>query len=637
VIADCFNKYTDDIDAVARHYLHTSDILAFREIGYDNIAPELSTEVDSLYGDWMFDQKKYAEHYAGGTEQMYDSEAFHYETEDFKQHPRFLEVARFINENLTDGATVLDYGCAHGMFTNYLAQVFPNVNFIGVDVSSAAIEQADKKAVELKLDNVAFHLDDWLDTESLSAGHFTNCDMLILGEILEHVPDPVDFMETVSSVVGTGTHIVITTPIGPWESLSYEKEYPKRYHLHHYERSDLQDMFGHHEDFAVNCLPASHIPSGELLGWYITKFALSGTEAAKPIDYARKLSETKPRQTVSFCGIVKNGEDSLLKMLKSVEPYVDEVILGIDETSTDHTQSAIDAFEIYCENKRRSPAMAIKVSRIPSPVEIGFDAARNLVLEQATKHWIMWADSDEEFVSGERVTKYLRQNCWNGYGIPQHHFSVEPLAVLSTDYPVRLFRRHDDVRFRGVVHEHPENKNNPDDGVGFAYVLFDLHFAHNGYTTEDIRRKRFMRNISLMARDREQNPDRILGRFLWIRDLALMCRFDLEKTGGNITQQMHERAAEGLRLWEETVDASSDHPQVRRMIKDHLEFYDTLVKVLNQGFDFKINLGSGNGNAEVHLNPATELKARFLNRRHLDKFLSVVIDEEVKDYGTKYN
>lgn len=641
IIEDCFAKYSGDVDSIARHYLRNSDIVALNKLyevdeldilTFNNSA---ATELKELYDPWMYDQEKYAEHYAEGTEEMYDGPNFNYEGEGFKDHPRFTEVANYVKEKLNDDSVVIDYGCAHGHFTNYLADLFPAIRFVGVDVSPKAVDVAVAKAEEMGLDNVGYRLDDWL-AEAESTLSYPKVDMIILGEILEHVPDPVAFMEVVKEKC-PNAFVLTTTPFGPWESMSYQKDYPKRFHLHHLERSDLQDLFGNQKDFTVNCLPASHTEFGELIGWYICKFEFTDEPAAKPIDYDRKLRETRPRQTVSFCAIVKDGEADVLKMLRSVEPYVDEFVIGIDENTTDHTQALIYSFETECINKHRSPKLSIQSFNIPSPTEIGFDKARNLTVEKATKHWVMWADADEVFINGERCVKYLRQNGWQGYGIPQHHFSVEPLGVLSTDYPVRLFRRNPDVRFRGVVHEHPENINKPDDGVGFAYVLQELHFAHHGYSTEDIRRKRFMRNIALMARDREENPDRLLGKFLWIRDLALMCRFDLEKTGGMVTQEMAQRAVEGLKLWEETLDNCSDHPQVRRMIKDHLEFYDTLTRVLNEGFVFKLNIASAPGTSQAQLDHNAELSAQFLNRRHLDKFLSVIIDEEVKDYGTKYN
>jgi glycosyltransferase involved in cell wall biosynthesis len=354
------------------------------------------------------------------------------------------------------------------------------------------------------------------------------------------------------------------------------------------------------------------------------------------LDYARKLKETRPRQTVSLCMIVKDGENDLARVLKSVEAVVDEVLIGIDEKTTDDTADIIDAFAAKMVNSNRSPRLRVSHFPIKSALDTGFDAARNTVIAKATCDWIMWCDSDEEFFGQNEMIKYLRPNGWRGYGIAQHHFSVQPTAVLSTDFPVRLFRRDPDVKFLGVVHEHPENIHTPNEGVGYAWVNRELNFAHNGYSIESIRRKRFERNVSLMARDREDNPDRILGKFLWIRDLALMNRFELEGNGGNITPEMQKRALIGLELWEETLDKDGSHPQVKRMIRDHLEFYDVLVNCMDRGFTFRFKFVSGPDVNAPQLTEVPELSARFLNKRHLDKFLSVLINDEVTSYEEKY-
>ena len=562
---------------------------------------------------------------------MYDGEDFHYEPESFVNHPRFMPVATHL-EKLPEGSMIIDYGCAHGHFTNYLAQMFPTLIFTGIDVSPSAVKCANDTAEEMKLPNVIFILDDWLAESALDhPSTVMECDCIILGEILEHVPDPIEFMNTVHDITGD-VPVIMTTPFGSWEQMSYEKEGEKRFHIHHFERADLVDLFGHHDEFAGGCLPAGSSQWGELLGWYITTFRLGSGNPANTIDYDRKLRETMPRQTVSFCAIAKDSERDIERLLHSIHPWVDELIIGVDKTTTDSTFEVISRFS----PKNRAPGLPIRVFHIPSPTEIGFDAARNLTIEKATKQWILWADADEELICGERLPKYLRSCGWDGYGIPQHHFAVEPLGVLSTDYPVRLFRNKPEIEFVGVVHEHPTKKSDINKGVGFAWVVHELHFAHGGYPTEPIRRARFQRNITLMARDREENPDRILGKFLWIRDLALMCRFELESNGGMVPPDMRERAMIGLELWEDTLDKDGDHPQVLRMVKDHLEFYNVLTSVMDQGFVFKFKLSSGLDESAPQLEQMPELAARFLNKRHLDKFLSIVIDNEVKSYDEKY-
>jgi len=629
VIDDCYDTRRDP-DAIARHYLHNSDIVALSCL--DGRPSEVDDEL-KLY-DFRHSQEAYADHYSEGTEEMYDGPDFHYE-EGFENHPRFQAVAhRLVALELKDGATVIDYGCAHGHFTNNLAKMFPKMNFVGVDVSPKAIAVANAKATEWVLDNVTYIEDDWLSAEKRPRIE-TTCDALIIGEILEHVPDLEEFLCMCENVVGKDVPCIATTPFGPWEANSYEKEFPTRYHLHHLEREDLRDLFKELDGFEILCMPAGTNTIGEALGWYICTFNLDNTKI-RSINYARKYERTVPRQTVSFCVIAKDAANDLPRLLKSVSPYVDEIIVGVDKKTTDDTFAVVSNHSAYLA-KHRSPACTVTAFNIDSPLEIGFDAARNAVIERATMQWIMWADADEEFVGGERMRKFLRNNQWRGYGIAQHHFSTEPLGVLSTDFPVRLFRNNENVKFLGVVHEHPECAHLKNEGVGHAFVLNELHFNHYGYTTEEIRRNRFRRNIGLMARDRQENPDRILGMYLWIRDLALMCRFELEQNGRMITPQMREQAESGLRLWEEVLDKYGTHKQTQRMVKDHLEFYDTLVNVVDRGFTYRMKLSSGAGPQAPELSQVPELKARFANRRHLDKFLSVVIDNEVKRYEEKYH
>ena len=47
------------------------------------------------------------------------------------------------------------------------------------------------------------------------------------------------------------------------------------------------------------------------------------------------------------------------------------------------------------------------------------------------------------------------------------------------------------------------------EGVGSSTVLSDANIAHEGYLTETVRRGRFLRNIDLMKKDRELNPERL--------------------------------------------------------------------------------------------------------------------------------
>jgi tRNA (guanine-N7-)-methyltransferase len=52
----------------------------------------------------------------------------------------------------------IEIGCGHGDYSVELALKFPNRNFIGIDVKGARIFNGAMKAIELKLENIAFLL-----------------------------------------------------------------------------------------------------------------------------------------------------------------------------------------------------------------------------------------------------------------------------------------------------------------------------------------------------------------------------------------------------------------------------------------------------------------------------------------------
>ena len=223
------------------------------------------------------------------------------------------------------------------------------------------------------------------------------------------------------------------------------------------------------------------------------------------------------RQTVSVCMIVKNAQGTLYRCLDSIKPIADEIII-CDTGSTDRT------IEITREYTGQ-------VHQIPWDDD--FAAARNGSIRHATKDWILWIDADEYLLGGEHLSKYLRDNMYNGYVIRQHHHAID--AQFNPDVPVRLFRNKRGVRFFGCVHEHPETELNK--GVHPAVVLGDVHIVHDGYVTEEIRRERFRRNLPLLMKDRQRHPNRRLGLVFLERDLIHLARYDLERTRGMMTNK----------------------------------------------------------------------------------------------------
>ena len=63
-----------------------------------------------------------------------------------------------LHERLVEGIRVLDVGCGRGRIMNRLAEIYPNSNFTGLDLSQEAIEFARAEASAKNLGNIEFTL-----------------------------------------------------------------------------------------------------------------------------------------------------------------------------------------------------------------------------------------------------------------------------------------------------------------------------------------------------------------------------------------------------------------------------------------------------------------------------------------------
>jgi glycosyltransferase involved in cell wall biosynthesis len=414
--------------------------------------------------------------------------------------------------------------------------------------------------------------------------------------------------------------MIITTPYGPWEAIGYREHYPWRAHLWHFEREDLHEMFGQYSNFKILCIPGG-THEGSVIGSYVTTFIKGNDSAVREIDYGRKFNNLSGRETISLCMIAKDCEETILSCLRSVKDLASEINIYLDPNCNYETE---DIIEYYREEFKLWPIINTRYLT-DSPLDIGFDAARNESITEASGDWVMWLDTDEKVNYPERLYPGLRPNAWNGYGIAQHHFSVEPLGVLKTDVPVRLFRNNQGVKFFGMVHEHPEKKIN--EGVGYSKQYAGVDILHHGYTNERIRRGRFDRNIDLMIKDREKYPERLLGKFLWIRDLSQMCGYEIERNGGDLSEAMIERAKEGIKLWDELLEAG----QVK-MLVDGIEFYSRLVGLLGSGFEASMKLDTSKYPGDTRVEQIVPITGLFRNEEDANKFFSAILHEKVINY-----
>jgi glycosyltransferase involved in cell wall biosynthesis/2-polyprenyl-3-methyl-5-hydroxy-6-metoxy-1,4-benzoquinol methylase len=630
---ELFAERSNSPETVLKGLVHNSDYYAAEKYAAEH--PSGLHGQDTAEGEMLTcyrfaRDRTWKEHY----EEYYAYEkarGVEYGPEDCTHNNRFATVAGHL-AYLPAGSTVCDYGCAHGHYTINLAKAFPTLNFIGIDITASNIATARKWVADDGVSNARFFVGSVRDGEVQASDHgqlalqTSSLDAVIAAEVLEHVEAPWEMIDVLGQYLKPSGKIITTTPLGPWEAIGYKEHWPWRAHVHHLEREDLHDLFGMHPGFNVQLAAGGHDKDGEALGSYICSFGKSLVASGR-IDYARKFKTQAPQQTLAVCIIAKDAEHSLGRCLASIKDIADEIIVAVDETTTDATKY-IAAKYVKGLSPRGSLLFDIK-----SPLEQGFDEARNQCIERAKADWIFWIDADEVLFHPENVRKYLRQNMFDAYAVRQLHYSVEPAGVMKTDLPSRFFRNGKGIKFFGVVHEHPEIELNK--GIGHATVMGDIAIAHYGYSTEAVRRQRFERNIGLLLRDREKYPERMLGKFLWLRDLAQMCRWEAESNGGQVTAAMQERARVGIAIWEELLDAG----QVRMLAEpDNLGFYSTLVTVLGVGvgFDFGFLMDASKLNGGAHPEKQQILSARFYSREHAEKLFLKLLAEKTTNYDSKY-
>lgn len=636
VIENCFEKRKTSLTAVVRNAIEHSDIefakwcnqQSMGDEDYTNIDHANIAELERMYA-FLDNQTKYVEHYDEHQANYYDVFEDKVIGEDVTQSTRFRGVASFIGREMQkrgNKLTMLDYGCAHGHYLMPIAGSFPESRFVGVDISARAIGAAIKWAQKMQLTNVelvngdqdSLTVDEMCEIDG-TTGQPILFDVILAGEVLEHVQDYAGLLEKFRGILAPGGVIIVTTPLGRWEWTGTNEFRKAREHVHHFDRDDIREICSENV-VDILCAPAGHDKTGAALGSWV--WCVQPTVEFEYVNYARKLKTYTPRQTVSACLIVKDGERTLRRCIESFIDWVDEVIVAVDPSTTDRTREIVSNLALDYGLKS-----FVVIDGLEALKE-GFDAARNHSITHANGDWILWCDADEEIQQPWNLWKYLRQSHHQGFGFPQVHYSTNPPQVLTTDYPLRLFRRNGKVKFYGLVHEHPESEVGK--GVDHATVRHDVQFLHCGYVDEDARRGRFQRNLPLLYRDRERYPDRGLNRYLMLRDIAQGIMFEQEQTQGFVTNGQPERAEIAIKIYEEMLEKDP----VRSII-EALKYYSHCVAVLGRGFESKVMMEFKNDHApDLNSNLSTE--GRFHSREFFAKFVSKLHEEATKQYESEY-
>jgi tetratricopeptide (TPR) repeat protein len=196
--------------------------------------------------------------------------------------------------------------------------------------------------------------------------------------------------------------------------------------------------------------------------------------------------------TLSACLIVRNEALVLARCLESLSGVVDEIVV-VDTGSTDATPDIAAGFGArICRHVWRDD----------------FAAARNVGLDAASCDWILVIDADEYLAAETRpqVRAVLEHTDADGILITVRNLLAPGDLIQSADsLIVRLFRRRDDVRFAGIIHEEVTAEITRRGGriVGSPIVI-----VHDGYASDTTQGAgtRAERNLPLLLRAAADSP-----------------------------------------------------------------------------------------------------------------------------------
>ena len=193
---------------------------------------------------------------------------------------------------------------------------------------------------------------------------------------------------------------------------------------------------------------------------------------------------------ISVCMITKNEENRIERCLKSLKPYGFEIVI-VDTGSTDRTKEIASEY---------TPCI-YDFTWVDD-----FSAARNYSLQKASNDWIFMMDCDEwiESIDIKELT-YFRKHLSHAVGsVTRKNITGSPKHPGQTiDQTERFFNRKR-YHYTGRIHE----QVTPKFEKTFEAFLLKTVIGHDGYLmTDEQRKEKSYRNVSLLEKELADNPD----------------------------------------------------------------------------------------------------------------------------------
>ena len=196
---------------------------------------------------------------------------------------------------------------------------------------------------------------------------------------------------------------------------------------------------------------------------------------------------------ISVCIITKNEEKYIETCLQHLKKYNWEIIV----TDTGSTDKTVEISKKYANQVHHFDWIN------------DFSAARNFCVSKASNDWILSVDSDEYLTNEQSAGKLLKllTSCFSH---PESAGMVDILNPQNTSgnlttsiEPVARFFHKKHYTYVGKVHEQPM----PIEDKKPSYFQAPFRLYHEGYANAETLHKKAKRNIELLEKELESNPN----------------------------------------------------------------------------------------------------------------------------------
>ena len=217
------------------------------------------------------------------------------------------------------------------------------------------------------------------------------------------------------------------------------------------------------------------------------------------------MRKQKPLLTISL--LISNRPETVRKCIESIVPIL----------------KAIPSELILTDTSKNAEINALCHEYTDQVYEFewvkDFSKARNFGLEKANGEWFMFLDDDEWFLDVQEIIDFFKTGEYKNYGHADYltrNFYDPECTQYGDCWVSRMFRRDEDIRYEGIVHEIFTPVRGPK-----KYIYSTTHHIGYIFLTEEKRKAHSERNITLLFQQLKAEPTNLR----WQGQLVLEYRF----------------------------------------------------------------------------------------------------------------